>query len=104
MDYNPYNRNEIINNNDSSQLRQEKINQTKNWVFGNSMRDSLSKNGNISNYNSYNQNNINPVENRKDNNILIFYLCISFKLYKYFHLTAQTNFPKIILYQIISVT
>ena len=71
MDYNPYNRNEIINNNDSSQLRQEKINQTKNWVFGNPMRDSLSKNENISNYNSYNQNNINPVENKKDNNILI---------------------------------
>ena len=70
MDYNPYNRNEITIN-DSSQLRQEKINQTKNWIFGNPMRDSLSKNGNISNYNSYNQNNINPVENRKDNNILI---------------------------------
>ena len=71
MDYNPYNRNETINNNDSSQLRQEKINQTKNWVFGNPMRDSLSKNENISNYNSYNQNKINPVENKKDNNILI---------------------------------
>lgn len=70
MDYNPYNRNYIINN-DSSQLRQEKINQTKNMVFGNNpMRNSFSQNGNNSNYNSYNQN-INIMENRKDNNILI---------------------------------
>ena len=70
MDYNPYNRNYIINN-DSSQQRQEKINQTKNMVFGNNpMRNSFSQNGNNSNYNSYNQN-INIMENRKDNNILI---------------------------------
>ena len=69
MDYNPYNRNEITNN-DPFQLRQEKINQTKNWVFGNPMRDSLSKNANISNYNSYNPN-LNIIESRKENNNIL---------------------------------
>ena len=69
MDYNPYNRNEITKN-DPFQLRQEKINQTKNWVFWNPMRDSLSKNGNISNYNSYNPN-LNLIESRKENNNIL---------------------------------
>ena len=68
IDYNPYNGN-VITKNDSFQLKQENPYENKNWVFGNSMRNSYDTKK--INYNSFNQNGRNIIENRKDNNILI---------------------------------
>ena len=67
IDYNPYNGN-VITKNDSFQLKQENPYENKNWIFGNSMRNSYDTKK--INYNSFNQNGRNIIENRKDNNIL----------------------------------
>ena len=67
IDYNPYNGN-VITKNDSFQLNQEKPYENKNWIFGNSMRNSYDTKK--INYNSFNQNGRNIIENRKDNDIL----------------------------------
>ena len=68
MDFNPYNRN-LISKNDSLPTRQEKINTTKNLIFGDTTSNSSAQNKNNYNY-SYNQNNLNKIDNRKDNSIL----------------------------------
>ena len=61
MDYNPYNRNSISQN-DLFQRKLDKLNETNNWILGNTFTQN-NKNNNI--YNN------NLLENRKDNNILI---------------------------------
>ena len=63
MDLNPYNRNKISNT-DYFQQKKEKINETKNLIFGNPMRYSYSKYNN-SKYNLYNKGNDNSIENTK---------------------------------------
>ena len=68
MDYNPYNRN-IISKNDSLQIKEEKINTTKNLIFGNSINSSLVQNKNNFNFIPYDQNKRNIIYNRKDNNL-----------------------------------
>ena len=65
MDYNPYNRNSISQN-DLYQRKIDKLNETNNWILGNSFAQN---NNNINNY--YIKNNNIISENRKDNNLLI---------------------------------
>ena len=65
MDYNPYNRNSISQN-DLYQRKMDKLNETNNWILGNSFAQN---NNNINNY--YIKNNNIISENRKDNNLLI---------------------------------
>ena len=69
MNYNPYNRNKVSEE-DIFQQKQDKLNDTKKLIFGNSMNNTFNKNNNIF-YNLYNQKDQNTHENRKDNNILI---------------------------------
>ena len=69
MDYNPYNRN-VITKNDSFELKKEKSYEKKNWMFENSMRNSYDPKRINYNYNAFNQNGRNIIENRKDNFIL----------------------------------
>ena len=65
MDYNPYNRNSISQN-DLYQRKIDKLNETNNWILGNSF---IQNNNNINNF--YIKNNNIISENRKDNNLLI---------------------------------
>ena len=70
MDYNPYNRN-IISQDDILQKKKEKLNLTNSLILGNSMSNSFTKNNNNVNNNFYNRNYKNVLENRKDNNLLL---------------------------------
>ena len=71
MDYNPYNRNKISQD-ELLQKKKEKLNETNNWILGHSLRNSFTKNNNNNIYNNlYMGNNKNFLENRKDNNLLI---------------------------------
>ena len=65
MDYNPYNRN-ALSQNDLNQRKLYKLNETNNWILGNSF---IQNNNNTNNFNIKNYNTLS--ENRKDNNLLI---------------------------------
>ena len=69
MDYNPYNRNNITQN-DFYQQKLNMLKGTNDLMFGNSLRYSYNLNNMNNNYFN-NQNNLSKIDNRKDNQLFM---------------------------------